>query len=72
MGSTVNREPVAAPGERVSVSTRSPSIAASALELRGGAGPRNIIHDVFILVQIARTDWAKLEGKTFGAGAGGR
>jgi hypothetical protein len=34
-------------------------------ELRGGAGPRNVIHDVFILVQIARTDWAKLEGKTF-------
>jgi hypothetical protein len=34
-------------------------------ELRGGAGPRNVIHDAFILVQIARTDWAKLEGKTF-------
>ena len=34
-------------------------------ELRGGAGARNVIVDTFILLQIARTDWAKLEGKTF-------
>ena len=34
-------------------------------ELRGGNGHRNVAHDLFILVQIARSDWAKLEGKTF-------
>ena len=34
-------------------------------ELRGGNGHLNVVHDLFILVQIARTDWPKLEGKTF-------
>jgi hypothetical protein len=34
-------------------------------ELQGGNGYRNVAHDLFILVQIARTDWPKLDGKTF-------
>jgi hypothetical protein len=34
-------------------------------ELRSGAGYRNVAADLFILVEIARTDWPKLEGKTF-------
>lgn len=34
-------------------------------ELRGGAGYRNVAADLFILGEIARTEWSKLEGKTF-------
>lgn len=34
-------------------------------ELRGGAGYRNVAADLFILAEIARSEWPKLDGKTF-------
>jgi hypothetical protein len=34
-------------------------------ELKGGPGHRNIVHDLLLVAQIYRANWAKIEGKTF-------
>lgn len=34
-------------------------------ELKGGSSYRNTVHDLHILSQILRTNWAKVEGKTY-------
>ena len=34
-------------------------------ELKGGLGHRNTVHDLLLVAQVYRTNWAKIEGKTF-------
>lgn len=34
-------------------------------ELKGGVGHRNLVHDLLLVVQIYRSNWSKIEGKTF-------
>lgn len=34
-------------------------------ELKGGVGYRNTVHDLLLVAQIYRANWAKIEGKTF-------
>lgn len=41
-------------------------ISASRLdELKGAPGHRNLVHDLLLIAQMYRTNWPKLEGKTF-------
>lgn len=34
-------------------------------ELKGGSSHRNVVHDLLLVAQIYRANWAKIEGKTF-------
>lgn len=34
-------------------------------ELKGGPGHRNIVHDLLLVAQMYRANWAKIEGKSF-------